>query len=176
MDAKKKELARLYVAERGRLQRIASRRIGPAVAPDIVQDVFAALLAKAREHVTLTPSYLAKATRYVAISHFRAETRRKAFFDRITEEQYAPPVVGPDEIAAAREELRCLELVLAQLPLRTRQVFMLNRFHQCTYDEIAHGLGVSYSTVEREIAKAIMACRAARQGRPAPSAKQNACD
>nr|WP_179119692.1 RNA polymerase sigma factor [Ensifer adhaerens] len=169
-------MARLYVAERGHLQRIASRRIGPTAAPDIVQDVFAALLAKAREHVTLTPSYLAKATRYVAISHFRAETRRKAFFDRITEEQYAPPVVGPDDIAAAREELRRLEFALASLPLRTRQVFMLNRFHHCTYDEIAHGLGVSYSTVEREIAKAIMACRSAREEHRAPSARPNSCD
>ncbi|WP_312366527.1 RNA polymerase sigma factor [Ensifer sp.] len=169
MSAKKEELEKLYVTERARLQQIASRRIGPVAAPDIVQDVFAAVLAKAREHITLTPSYLARATRFVAISHFRSETRRKVFFGRITEEQYAPPVVLPDQAVVAREELQCLEQVLARLPLRTRQAFMLNRFHQCTYDEIAHGLGVSYSTVEREIAKAIVACQSVRQGHRNPA-------
>lgn len=168
MNAKKEELEKLYVSERGRLQQIASRRTGPVAAPDVVHDVFAALLAKAREHVTLTPSYLARATRFVAISHFRAETRRRAFFERIAEEQYAPQVVWPDQIVATRDELRRLEQALARLPQRTRQVFMLNRFHNCTYDEIAHGLGVSYSTVEREIAKAIMACRFAREEHCAP--------
>jgi RNA polymerase sigma-70 factor (ECF subfamily) len=45
------------------------------------------------------------------------------------------------------------------LPERTRQIFLLNRVHACSYDEIAAAFGLSYSTVEREIARALLACR-----------------
>jgi RNA polymerase sigma-70 factor (ECF subfamily) len=45
------------------------------------------------------------------------------------------------------------------LPERTRHVFLLSRVHGCTYDEIADTLGLSYIMVEREMAKALVACR-----------------
>jgi RNA polymerase sigma-70 factor (ECF subfamily) len=149
----------LYVSEHRRLERIAARKVGAASAADVVQDVFATLWSRTREHIAFTPSYLSQATRYAAISHFRAERRRSGFFRRITEEQYAAPVALPDQVVAARQELDKLDEAIAALPERTRQVFLLNRLHHCTYDEIAAGLGLSYSTVERDIAKAIMACR-----------------
>lgn len=149
----------LYASEHRRLERIAARKVGAANAADVVQDVFAALWSRARGHITWTPSYLSRATQYAAISHFRAERRRNGFFDRITEEQYAPPVVMPDQVVAARQDLSRLDAAIAALPERTRQVFLLNRLHHCSYDEIAAGLGLSYSTVEREIARAILACR-----------------
>lgn len=164
MTSRQDEFESLYISEQSRLERIAARRIGTNNAADAVQDVFAGLWARAKEHVTLTPSYLSRATQYVAISHFRAERRRKAFFDGITEEQYSAPAVMPDQAVAARQELRRLEHALVALPQRTRQVFLLNRLHRCTYDEIALGLGISYSTVEREMAKAIMACKDSRRG------------
>lgn len=149
----------LYVSEHRRLERIAARKVGAANAADVVQDVFAALWSRARDHVAWTPSYLSRATQYAAISRFRAERRRSSFFDRITEEQYAPPVILPDQMVAARQELRQLDETIAALPERTRRIFLLNRLHHCSYDEIAVGLGLSYSTVEREIARAILACR-----------------
>lgn len=163
MATRQEEFESLYVSQRSRLERMAARRIGKANAADAVQDVFAGLWARAKEHVTLTPSYLSRATQFVAISHFRTEHRRKSFFDGLTEEQYSAPVVMPDQDVAAREELRRLEGIFALMPSRTRQVFLLSRLHHCTYDEIALGLGISYSTVEREMAKAIMACKDFRQ-------------
>lgn len=153
------DVERLYVSEHRRLERIAARKVGPANAADVVQDVFAALWSRAREHIAFTPSYLSRATQYAAISQFRAERRRDDFFRTITDEQYAPPVALPNQVVAARQDLRKLDETIAALPERTRQVFLLNRLHHCSYDEIAVGLGLSYSTVEREIAKAILACR-----------------
>lgn len=149
----------LYASEHRRLERIAARKVGSANAADVVQEVFAALWSRAREHIACTPSYLSRATQYAAISHFRAERRRSGFFDRITEEQYAAPVVLPDQVVAARQDLSRLNAAIAALPERTRQVFLLNRLHHCSYDEIAAGLSLSYSTVEREIARALLACR-----------------
>ncbi|SDX34691.1 RNA polymerase sigma factor [Celeribacter indicus] len=163
---KAQKLEDLYRAEHGRLERIAMRRVGPAGAADVVQDVFAAIWSKTHDQVKLTPAYLAQATKYTAISHFRSRTRRDAFFRGITEEQYAPTPILPEQIASDRQELRRLEEAIRALPLRTRQVFLLNRLHGCTYREIGIGLGISTSTVEREMARAIMACRTGAEGGP----------
>lgn len=160
--AKAEQLEILYRAERSRLERVAMRKAGSFNAADVVQDVFTAIWSKAREHVALSPSYLAQATRYKAISHFRSERRRQSFFDGLTEEQYLPPVVLPDQIVAARQDLNRLEDAISGLLPRTRRIFLLNRLHGCTYEEIAVGLDVSYSTVEREMAKAIIACKNSR--------------
>lgn len=157
--AKAEQLELLYRNEYRRLERIAMRKVSPFNAPDVVQDVFAALWAKAKAHVTLSPAYLSQATKFAAISRFRSERRRQNFLDGLTEEQYASPVILPDQIVAAREDLKRLENTIASLPLRTRQIFLLNRMRGCTYEEIAVGLEISYSTVEREMAKAIMACK-----------------
>ncbi|AMY70604.1 RNA polymerase sigma factor [Frigidibacter mobilis] len=162
MSDRSERIASLYLSERRRLESIAARRAGRENAADIVHDVFFRLWERAREHTLLGPSYLSRATQNTAISYFRAERRRRAFFSQITEEQYAPPTTIPEEAVVALDELRRLEEVLANLPPRMRKVFLLNRLHHCTYDEIAVGLDISYSTVERDMAKAIMACRQIR--------------
>lgn len=162
MPSRSEEIEALYNAERLRLERMVVRTVGASNAGDVVQDVFAAIWAKAREHVKLSPSYLTQAVKYSAISRFRAECRRKAFFGGITEEQYSAPVVMPEQIVSAREDLKRLEVAMLALSTRTRQIFLLNRVHGCTYEEIAIGLNVSYSTVEREMAKAILSCKGAR--------------
>lgn len=150
----------LYLAEQRRLERLAARRVGPAHAADVVQEVFAALWARTRGERRYSAAYLAGATKFAAISHHRAERRRTLFLQALTEEQIAAPVAPPDQVVAARQDLGLLLAALAALPARTRQVFLLNRMHQCTYDEIAEALGVSYATVERDIARTLMALRA----------------
>lgn len=162
MSSRSDKIEGLYNSERLRLERMVVRKVGTSNAADVVQDVFAAIWARAKDHVKLSPSYLSRATKYTAISRFRSERRRQAFFGSITEEQYSAPVVLPDQIVSAREDLERLEATMIALPARTRQIFLLNRMHGCTYEEIAIGLDISYSTVEREMAKAIIACKGAR--------------
>lgn len=157
------EIGALYASQQRRLERIARSKVGSANAADIVQDVFAAIWSRAKEQFVPSPSYLSQAIRYAAISHFRAEQRRVRLLGSITEDQYMPPVIQPDQIVTARESLSRIEAAITALPDRTRQVFLLNRFHSCTYDEIAAALELSYSTVERDIAKAILACREAQR-------------
>ncbi|UFS68190.1 RNA polymerase sigma factor (plasmid) [Paracoccus denitrificans] len=158
-EAKAQRLEELYREERLRLERIATRRVGPAGAADVVHDVFAAIWSRAVGRAKITPAYLAQATKFTAISHFRSAHRRETFFQGITEDQYSASVTPPEQIVSDRQELRRLEDVILALPVRTRQVFLLNRMHGCTYEEIAVGLAISTSTVEREMARAIMACK-----------------
>lgn len=161
MSSSLDDVGSLYALEHRRLERLAARKVGPSSAADVVQDVFMALWTRAREHIGCSSAYLTQATHYTAISHLRAERRRASLPLRLTEEQYASPVAPPDQVLSARQELGEVAAAVAALPERTRRIFLLNRLHHCSYDEIAEGLGLSYSTVEREIARALLACRTA---------------
>lgn len=159
MSSRSDEIESLYNSERLRLERMVVRRVGSGNAADVVQDVFTRIWEKAKEHVVLTPSYLSRCARNAAIDRLRVEKRHQTLADRITPEQYAAPVVTPHQIVEARDDIRRFDAAVRQLPERTRHVFLLNRVHGCTYEEIAATLGLSYIMVEREMAKAIVACR-----------------
>lgn len=159
MMSRSKEIEGLYNSERRRLERMVVRKVGAGNAADVVQDVFARIWEKAKEHVVLTPSYLSRCATNAAIDRLRAEKRHQTLADKITPEQYAAPVATPQQIVEARDGIRHLDGIIRRLPERTRHVFLLNRVHGCTYEEIAATLELSYITVEREMAKAIVACR-----------------
>ena len=165
-DSKTQKFERLYRSERSRLERIASRRVGHGAGDDVVQDTFARLWDKALEQIVLTPAYLSRCVRNAAIDQTRADKRRSRLPELITEEQYAAPVPTPQQIVIAVDGIRHIDRAISELPDRTRQIFILNRMHDCTYDEIAVALGISYSTVEREIAKALLACRSPIKAAP----------
>ncbi|NBB48506.1 sigma-70 family RNA polymerase sigma factor [Rhizobium sp. CRIBSB] len=154
------EIERLYNSERRRLERMVTRKVGSSSAPDVVQDVFARIWESAKEHVVLTPSYLSRCACNSAIDKLRAEKRHQTLAEKITADQYAAPVPTPLQIVEATDDIRHLDAIIRLLPERTRHVFLLNRVHSCTYQEIAASMGLSYITVEREMAKAIAVCRA----------------
>lgn len=153
------EIARLYHSEHRRLERMVRRKVGPTQAADVVQDVFTRIWEKAREHVVLTPSYLSRCANNSAIDQLRAEKRHHSLAEKITADQYAAPVATPLQIVEAKDGIRLLDATIRLLPERTRHIFLLNRVYGCTYQEIAATMGLSYIMVEREMAKALVACR-----------------
>lgn len=159
MDAKSDEIETLYRAERQRLERMVVRKIGAPNASDVVQDVFVRLWGKTREHIILTPAYLSRCVRNAAIDLIRVENRHKKLPEILTEEQYAAPVATPEQIVIAINDVRQIDAAIRSLPERARHIFLLNRIHGCSYDEIAEALNISYSTVERDMAKAILSCK-----------------
>jgi RNA polymerase sigma factor (sigma-70 family) len=54
-----------------------------------------------------------------------------------------------------RERLDRLRSVIQELPERTRQVFVLHRIEELTYGEVAARLGISESSVQKHLAKAL---------------------
>jgi RNA polymerase sigma-70 factor (ECF subfamily) len=63
---------------------------------------------------------------------------------------------SPERVHAARQACALVESALRELPARVRNVFVLNRFEELTGVEIARRLGVSLSTVEKDMARAIL--------------------
>lgn len=63
--------------------------------------------------------------------------------------------LSPERVFIAREELRRIAAALGELGERTRAVFMLHRLERMKQREIAAALGVSVSSVEKHMAKAL---------------------
>ncbi|MYA17791.1 MAG: RNA polymerase sigma factor [Gammaproteobacteria bacterium] len=58
----------------------------------------------------------------------------------------------------SRDKLRALADAVRMLPPQCRRVFVMQRFEGLTYKEIAQRLGISTSTVEKHLAKALRRC------------------
>lgn len=56
----------------------------------------------------------------------------------------------------ARDELRKLQAIIETLPPQCRQVFILRRVHEVSFQEIADRMSLSVSTVEKHLARAVM--------------------
>jgi RNA polymerase sigma-70 factor (ECF subfamily) len=61
----------------------------------------------------------------------------------------------PDQVLEARARLERLREGLEQLAPRTRQIFLMYRLEEMKYREIAAVLGISASSVEKHVAKAV---------------------
>ncbi len=66
-----------------------------------------------------------------------------------------------EEIVNSHQELALLAEVVGELPKRHRQVFTLRRVYGFSQREIAQHLGISETTVEQLLARAVRRCAAA---------------
>jgi RNA polymerase sigma-70 factor (ECF subfamily) len=70
--------------------------------------------------------------------------------------------VSPERVLLAREQIAMVRMVLERLPERVRAAFVLHRFEELGYAEIAKRLGVSVSSIEKYISQALKELTAAR--------------
>ena len=81
--------------------------------------------------------------------------------DEASAESEAP---AADQQLIGRENLAAAARVIRALPPRTRDAFLLHRFEDQTYAQIAKRLGVSVSMVEKHIAEALRQLKISRDG------------
>jgi RNA polymerase sigma-70 factor (ECF subfamily) len=159
MSARTFELAGLYAAERKRLHRLIHRIVGNwAVAEDVAQDAFVKLSDRAfgpNDH-----GLLFRTAQNLALDHLRAQRVREAHARKALPDQHIEDRPLPDHALDARRRLHALLSALEALPPRTQRIFLLNRIDGLSQPQIAKSLGVSVSTVEKEIIRALAFCRA----------------
>ena len=132
----------------------------PDLAEDLVQDAFVkfwetkpVLLSE-----NAAPAYVAKMAVNNALMHLRTkrqqEKKRKDFVAS------QPMANNPTEegINYNESEKKLLE-VLQSLPPSCREIFILSRFEQMSYKEIANHLYLSIKTVENQLLKALKIMR-----------------
>jgi RNA polymerase sigma factor (sigma-70 family) len=158
MDAKSITLLELFLAERGKIIRLIGRIVGcRETAEDLAQDVFVKLWG--RMVTDQDRSLLFRTAQTMAIDHVRAQRLRANYAQIAIPERGPAPGTTPDTAVAARQELNLLLQELHILPERTQRIFFLNRLDGLSYPEIARDLGVSVSTIEKEMIRALDSCR-----------------
>lgn len=70
---------------------------------------------------------------------------------------------APDRRSIARQDLAGVAEAIRGLPPRCRDAFLLHRFEDLSYRQIADRLGVSVSMVEKHLAEALRRLKAARE-------------
>lgn len=97
----------------------------------------------------------------VADHHRQARTKQLDRRCDIESMQLTSPEPQPDRILSDQQSLGCVKEAIRRLPPRCRQVFLLHRFEDLSYSDIARQFGISERTVENQIAHALAVCRQA---------------
>ena len=72
------------------------------------------------------------------------------------------PAPAVESLIDSRQAINTLlKHTIAQLPPKCRLAFMLSRFDELSYPQIAERMGISVKMVEKHITKALLACRQA---------------
>lgn len=160
-------LHQTYHAHERELIRFLARRLRcMATARDMAQEIYLKLRDVQDEGaIRNSKAYLFRMAANLATDHQRGEARRAELLKEAQELLWGDTASAtPEAEYLARDELRRVEQTIASLPPQSRQIFMLNRFEARSQREIAILLGVSHTTVEKHIRKALDHLAAARDG------------
>ena len=126
---------------------------------DIVQDVFYELWRR-REKLQITTSlkaYLRRSTVNKTLNFIR-DKKLNVFTEEETKAD-TEIAANVSQLIEAKELRLIIDKIVDSLPNRCRIVFILNRFEEMSYREIAEVLGISVKTVENQISKALAILR-----------------
>ncbi len=125
------------------------------LAEDMVQEVFINLWQK-REQIrinTSVQSYLMVSARNRLFNHLRAN---KHILEEIREFHVADSTKDDAQKEMEQSEIqRQVHRAIDRLPIKSRTVFVMSRFEEMSYKEIALSLGVSVKVVEYHMSKAL---------------------
>jgi RNA polymerase sigma factor (sigma-70 family) len=137
------------------VRRFFSRRVrDQAAVEDLTQEVFVRLLGRAGVGaIDNIEGYLF----HTAANLLRERARRAAARIPEADAESFDPIedLSPERILLGREAVALMVEALQELPERVRSVFVLNRFEELPAVEIARRLGVSLSTVEKDMMRAV---------------------
>lgn len=161
---------RLFGEYRPRFLRFAAGYVAdPADAEDIVMESFAAAW---RHRDTLTtetfPPYTLTIVKNKCLNRLRGQSRRLRAAEKLHTHHMQVlrtriatlEACNPEELFS-KEARRIVDQTLAQMPERTREIFIRSRFRGQSYKEIADEMGITVKSVEFEISKAMKRLRIA---------------
>jgi RNA polymerase sigma factor (sigma-70 family) len=140
------------------IHRYLARRIGPAVADDLLADTFLAAFEQRQRYdpacVDARPWLYGIATNLLR-RHHRSEARQYRAFARTgvdpVQQGHAEAVTAR---VAAEAAVRTLVAVLAELPARDRDMLLLVAWEQLSYAEVATALDIRLGTVRSRLHRA----------------------
>ncbi|MDE0412969.1 MAG: sigma-70 family RNA polymerase sigma factor [Gammaproteobacteria bacterium] len=137
---------------------------------DLVQELFARLMdvdrleEKMSDRTGSNRSYLLTMANNMIVDRARKSKVRKSY---IAEQRVAAPQLTeertPERIVAAQLELEAMRSVISNMRLNWRVAFVLQRFGNMSYEDIAIHMGVTVRQVERYMVRAMRRIREERR-------------
>lgn len=129
-----------------------------AISEDLVQNLFIQLWENNKlESIKKLEPFLLKSVKFKCIDYLRTkQTRNEVSFDKIENSQFEQAI---DANINEEDIIPLLHYFAAQLPQKTKEVFLLSRTENLTYKEIAQEMGISVKTVENQMGRALRMMR-----------------
>ncbi|MEZ5921953.1 MAG: sigma-70 family RNA polymerase sigma factor [Parvularculaceae bacterium] len=157
--------AELFRAHRLVFLRVLTRRLGDA---DAAEETFQEALihyerAAKSEKIDNPAAFLMRVALNLAIDRVRQDTSRKAREKAWFESgapvkfgiEYASDATGADELLMSAQKAESLRLRISELSPQVRRAFWLHKIDGLSHSETAARMGISKSTVEKHIMKAM---------------------
>jgi RNA polymerase sigma-70 factor (ECF subfamily) len=151
-------VAHLFNKYRVLLQRYLNRLVRPEDAAELVQETYFRLL---RHENTVRLDAMARAFLFHTATNLARDLRRRGVVRRsdqhvaLDDLEIADERQGPEQQLVGEQILAQLERAIADLPADTRTVFLLHRFRDLSYPEIAGLMNLSTRSVARKMADAL---------------------
>ncbi|EQM67590.1 sigma-70 family RNA polymerase sigma factor [Pseudomonas tohonis] len=158
-----RQIHTLYSDHHGWLHAWLSRRLGNAWdAADLAHDTFLRLLGRrvGRDFGSEPRALLTHIAKGLVIDRWRRQDIEQAYLESIAHLP-EPEAPSPETRLLILETLCRIEALLADMPEKTRQAFLLSQLEGLGYAEIATRLGVSLASVKRYMRDAFLACLSA---------------
>lgn len=153
----------LYSNHHGWLQGWLRGKLGSAFdAADLAHDTYLRILARGRApRPEESRRHLAQIANGLMVDLFRRRHIEAAYLEALA---HLPPAAmpTPETRALIIEALTEIDTILAGLPAKVREAFLLCKVEGLDYREIARRLDVSVSSVEKYMVRALLACCAAQ--------------
>ncbi|WP_462380134.1 sigma-70 family RNA polymerase sigma factor [Pseudomonas sp. Marseille-QA0892] len=154
------DIGQLYVQHHGWLSHWLRRQLGCTDhAADLAQDTFLRLMTRGCDTSTLREprAYLHTIAKGLLVNHWRRRDVERAYLEALAAipEACAP---SPEARLSIIETLVRIDHMLAGLPDKVRQAFLLSQLDGLTYAVIAERLGVSERMVKKYMARAMFEC------------------
>lgn len=158
------DLSLLYQQHKSWLSLFVQRRLNcPHTTADLVQDTYLRVLSRGESSsVEYSRRYLTHIAKGLVTDLFRRRRVEQGYLEYL---QLQPQATQPsaETCALMIEGLIAIDALLQRLPHKAKQAFLLRQLEGYSYKKIASTMGVSLSSVEKYIARAIQACLIAIQ-------------
>ena len=149
---------------------LRGRSVPSDQAEDVVQELFARLMGVARLEEKMSDStgssrsYILTMANNLLVNRQRKQQLRNAYAAALQEidgEQMDERT--PERIVAAQLDLEAMKAAIMAMPLNWRVAFILQRFRNMSYEEIALHMGVQVKQVDNYIVRAMRRIRNTRR-------------
>lgn len=140
------------------LSRRVSRVTYRGDAEDLLHSAFIRLqTSRNAEPVANADAFLMRTAINLGIDRHREERRKGRNSEPVDWDAIRDTAPLQDEVLAARQKLALIDEILSKLGDRTRTIFLMHRLDGMRHRDIASRLGVSQGTVEKHVARAVLA-------------------